>query len=146
LGILQKVLTISSDEKLTEEEVARVVGAPGGRTVNDFIRALAAKDIGGAIAQFHTALQSGSESKTFILLALAKVRAVLLLRFAPKLETELSGQFSEDDLALLKELAGKEGALINSALLSELITALLETPRAPLPQIPLELALYRALA
>jgi GAF domain-containing protein len=69
-----------------------------------------------------------------------------LLRFAPKLEAELSGQFSEDDLALLKELAGKEGAAINSALLSELITALLETSRAPLPQIPLELALYRALA
>jgi DNA polymerase-3 subunit gamma/tau len=28
LGILQKVLTISQDEKLTEEEVAKVVGAP----------------------------------------------------------------------------------------------------------------------
>jgi DNA polymerase-3 subunit gamma/tau len=146
LGILQKVLTISGGEKLTEEEVARVVGAPAAQTVNEFLKALAAKDIGAAIAQFHAAIQSGSESKTFILLALAKARAVLLLRFAPKLEAELSGQFSEDDLALLKELAGKEGAAINSALLSELITALLETSRAPLPQIPLELALYRALA
>lgn len=146
LGILQKVLTISSDEKLTEEEVAKVVGAPGAQTVNNFLKAMAAKDIGDAVGQFHTALLSGSEAKTFILLALAKVRAVLLLRFAPKLEVELSGQFSEDDLALLKELAGKDGAAINSALLSELITALLETSRAPMPQIPLELALYRALA
>jgi DNA polymerase-3 subunit gamma/tau len=145
LGILQKVLTISADEKLTEEEVAKVVGAPGAKTLNDFIKALAAKDIEGAIGQFHIALQSGSEAKTFILLALAKVRAVLLLRFAPKLETELAGQFGEDDLKLLKELAGKDGASINSALLAELITALLETARAPLPQIPLELALYRAL-
>lgn len=146
LGILQKVLTISSDEKLTEEEVAKVVGAPGAQTVNEFLKALAAKDIGGAVGQFHTALQSGSEAKTFIVLALAKVRAVLLLRFAPKLESELAGQFGEDDLALLKTLAGKEGSAINAALLSELITALLETHRAPLPQIPLELALYRALA
>jgi len=145
LGILQKVLTISSDEKLTEEEVAKVVGAPGAQTVNDFIKALAAKDIATAIAQFHTAIQNGSEAKTFILLALAKVRAVLLLRFAPKLETELAGQFGEDDLELLKGLAGKDGAAINAALLAELITALLETSRAPLPQIPLELALYRAL-
>ena len=144
LGILQKVLTISSDKKLTEEEVAQVVGAPSGKTVNDFLQALGKKDIEGAIAQFHAAIQGGSEAKTFLLLALAKVRGVLLLRFAPKLEQELSGQFGEDDLVLLKELAGKGGAAINSALLSELITALLETSRSPMPQIPLELALYRS--
>lgn len=145
LGILQKVLTISSDEKLTEEEVAKVVGAPQSRAVNAFLRSVAANDVEGAIAQFHTALQSGSEARTFILLAVAKVRAVLLLRFAPRLEQELASQFGEDDLDLLKSLSGKEGSAIHSALLAELITALLETERAPLPQIPLELALYRAL-
>jgi DNA polymerase-3 subunit gamma/tau len=144
LGILQKVLTTSSDTKLTEEEVAKVVGAPGAQTINEFLQTLAAKNIEGAIEKFHQALGNGVEAKTFILLALAKVRAVLLLRFAPKLEAELAGQFGEDDLKLLKELAGKDGAAINSALLSELITALLETSRSPLPQIPLELALYRS--
>jgi DNA polymerase III gamma/tau subunit len=146
LGILQKVLTISAGEKLAEEEVAKVVGAPAAATVNGFLRAAAAKDIGSAIAQFHAALASGSEAKTFILLSLAKARAVLLLRFAPKLEAEMAGQFGEDDLKLLKDLAGKDGAAINANLLAELITALLETARAPMPQIPLELALYRALA
>ena len=38
LGILQKVLTISEDAKLTEEEVARVVGAPAAQTVNEFFK------------------------------------------------------------------------------------------------------------
>lgn len=146
LGILQKVLTISSDEKLTEEEVAKVVGAPSAQMVNEFLKALAQKDVGAAVTQFHSALENGSEAKTFVLLAVAKVRAVLLLRFAPKLEAELSGQFGEDDVALLKELSGKDGAAINSGLLADLLTALIETARAPLPQIPLELALYRALA
>lgn len=145
LGILQKVLTVSGDEKLTEDEVAKVVGAPAAETVNAFLQALAAKDIGSAVGNFHTALGSGSEARTFILLALAKVRAVLLLRFAPKSEAELAGQFGEDDLKLLKQLSGKDGAAINSSLLAELITALLETARSPMPQIPLELALYRAL-
>lgn len=144
-GVLQKVLTISSDKKLTQEEIAKVVGAPGGQTLNAFLRALAQKNIEEAIAQFHKALGNGSEPKTFILLAVAKIRAVLLIRFAPKLAEDLSQQFSEEDLTLLRELAGKEGAAINSALLAELITALLETQRAPLPQIPLELALYRVL-
>ena len=143
LSILQKVLTLSGDKELTEEEVARVVGAPPAQLVNQFLTAVAQKDVAGALAVFHQAAAAGAESKTFILLALAKARGVLLLRFAPKMEAELSLQFGEDDLKLLKDLAGKEGAAINSTLLAELITALVETSRAPLPELPLELALYR---
>lgn len=146
LGILQKVLTISSDEKLTEEEVARVVGAPSGKTVNTFLTSVAQKSGEGALDAFHTSLENGAEPKVFILLAIMKVRAVLLLRFAPKRTAEVSEQFSEEDMTLLVELAGPKGALINSTLLSELITAFLETQKAPVPAIPLELALYRVLA
>ena len=146
LGILQKVLTVSSDKKLSEDEVATVVGAPQGAVVNEFLQALAAKDIAQALAAFHRALEAGTEPKVFTLLALAKVRGVLLLRFAPEMKKELAQQFSEGDLETLAHLAGKEGAAINSTVLSELITALLEANRAPLPQIPLELALYRLLA
>ena len=146
LGILQKVLTVSKDNKLTEEEVGSVVGAPRGELVNAFLQALAAKDISAAIEAFHNASHNGSEPKVFALLAVAKVRAVLLLRFAPKLKKELESQFGEDDLKILESVAGKEGSNINASLLAELLTALIEMNRAPLPQIPLELALYRALA
>lgn len=150
LGILQKVLTISEDKKLSEEEVARVVGAPSAQLVNEFLQALAGKNVAGAVEAFHRALASGSEPKVFILLAVTKVRAVLLLRFAPKMEKELVEQFGEDDLKLLKELAlanppAGGGIALNAALLAELLTALIETSRAPIPEIPLELALYRAL-
>lgn len=146
LGILQKVLTVSADKKLSEEEVGKVVGAPSSATVNTFLEALAKKDIAGAIEAFHKATEGGAEPKVFALLAIAKVRGVLLMRFAPELKGEVAEQFGEDDLKLLKELSGKSGAAINSGLLSELLTALIEMNRAPLPQIPLELALYRALA
>lgn len=146
LGILQKVLTISADNKLDEDEVAKVVGAPSAQAVNDFLRALAARDIAGALAAFHAAADAGAEPRVFTLLAVTKVRAVLLLRFAPKMEATLAGQFGPDDLALLKEFATKEGAHINAAVLAELLTALIDIGRAPLPRIPVELALYRALA
>ena len=150
LGILQKVLTLSKDATLTEDEVATVVGAPSSKLVNNFLEALAQKNIGAAIAAFHQALAQGSDAKVFILLATAKVRTVLLLRFAPEMKKELAGQLNESDFELLTNLAKVNppaggGAAINAALLSELITALLETARAPLPQVPLELALYRAL-
>lgn len=146
LGILQKVLTLSEDADLTEEEAARVVGAPQGGAVNGFLRSLAKKNTDEALGHFHRAIKAGAEPRVFCLLAVAKARAVLLLRFAPALESELKEQFGEDDMSVLKELSGKEGGAINAALLGELLTALIETPRAPMPQLPLELALYRVLA
>jgi hypothetical protein len=82
----------------------------------------------------------------FVLLVLAKVRAILMLRFSPDMKKELAEQFSEQDLNVLVELSGRDGAAINSTLLAELIAALLETNRAPLPSLPLELALYRVFA
>jgi DNA polymerase-3 subunit gamma/tau len=145
LGILQKVLTVSGDARLSEEEVAAVVGAPRAQTVNQFLEAIARKDITAALKSFHEAHASGVEPRVFILLALAKARGVLLLRFAPTMRTELELQFSDTDLEALSALAGKEGAALNAMVLAELITALLETVRAPLPQLPLELALYRLL-
>lgn len=144
LGILQKVLTVSSDEKLTEEEVGKVVGAPKGELVNSFLQALADKNIETALSVFHAATAGGAEAKVFALLAITKLRAVLLLRFAPKLTDELEEQFGADNLIALQGLA-KEGTALNASLLAELLTALLEMNRAPLPQIPMELALYRAL-
>jgi len=148
LGILQKVLTLSQDEKLSEDEVAHVVGAPASRVVNEFLQALSTRDIATALSCFHAALRGGAEPKVFVLLAVAKVRAVLLLRFAPQIKKELADQFSEADMIVLEQLAKAPppaggGATINSQLLAELITALLETAHAPIPAIPLELALWR---
>ena len=120
------------------------MGAPRGELVNSFLKSLAEKNIEAALDVFHKATSGGSEPKVFALLAVTKVRAVLLLRFAPKLKEELEGQFGGDDLAFLQNLS-KTGLAINAALLAELLTALIEMNRAPLPQIPLELALYRAL-
>lgn len=143
LGILQKVLTVSSDKKLTEDEVGKVVGAPSSELVNEFLNALAHKNAGEAIAAFHTGLKAGTEPRVFILLTIAKMRGILLMRYAPKLEESLVEQFGDDDIKIVRELAGAKGAAINSTVLAELITALLETSRAPVPAIPLELALYR---
>lgn len=145
LGTLQRVLTTLGEGTLGDDEVAKVVGAPSSQSVNQFLAALAKKDTAGAIGLFHEALEGGVEASVFVLLAAAKLRAVLLLRFAPKLKPELEEQFGSDDLKALETLAGREGAALNAELLSNLIGAQLEMNRAPLPQVPLELALYRTL-
>ena len=130
-------------EEVTEEEVAKVVGAPSSVTVNECLQALAAKNSAAALEAFHKALKGGSEPKVFLLLLIAKVRGVLLVRFAPEIKKELSEQFSETDIGLLTTLAADKESGIKAAVLAELITALLEMNRAPIPAIPFELALYR---
>ena len=142
LGMLQKVLTVEN-KKISEEDVARIVGAPQPRTINEFLQALAEKKVGTAIEKFHTSLENGADPKTFTLLVITKIRAILLLRFAPNMTDTIAAQFGEDDFVLLKTLAGKEGVAINASLLAELLTALIDMTRAPIPAIPLELALYR---
>jgi DNA polymerase-3 subunit gamma/tau len=143
LGTLQKVLTISEDKRLSEAEIAKVIGAPPGKLLNDCLSALAAGGTAKALEAYHAALSQGAEPQMFVLLAVAKIRAVLLMRFAPTMKKELAEQFGPEDLALIEKLSGKEGAGINSHLLAELLTALIEIARAPMPAIPFELALYR---
>ncbi len=143
LGILQKVLTLSADNTLAEEEIARVVGAPTSGMVNELLLALAAKDLAHALALLNSAVAQGVEAKVFVLLLVAKVRTILLLRFSPQLKNQIAAQYNAADSAILADLAGSKGAAVNSRLLAELITALLEITRAPLPIVPLELALYR---
>jgi len=145
LGILQKVLTISKDNKLSEEEVAKVVGAPSGTLVNSFLKELSEKNIPNALQLFSEAREGGVEAKVFSLLVITKIRGVLLLRFAPELKKELEEQFGESDIESLTLLAKEKDSGINADMLSQLITAHLEIDRAPIPAIPLELAVYRAL-
>ena len=144
LSILQKVLTISGDTKLAEDEVAEVIGAPKGAHVDEFLLAVASRDIERAISVVASVDASGLNLRLFLTLALAKMRAVLLIRFAGKRGEEIvRDQFGEEEIAFLKKLSGKEGASINSQALSELIGAYLEMAQAPIQSLPLELALYR---
>ena len=142
LSTLQKVLTISKDKKLTEDEVATVLGAPKTVVINSFLKALSERKVEDALRIIYESEKNNIDTKLFLLLTLAKIRAVLLLRFAPKLKEELVEQFGAEDLQLLEELSGKSGVAINSAVLAELIQAYIEMGRAPIAAIPLELALY----
>ncbi len=145
LGILQKVLTLSTDGKLSEEEVAKVVGAPSGTLVNGFLQELSVKHIPEALKLFSQAREGGVETKVFSLLIITKIRAVLLVRFAPELKGELEEQFGAEDMEVLTTLAKQKDSAINADLLSAFITAHLEIDRSPIQAIPLELAIYKVL-
>ncbi len=144
LGELQKVLNFSKNKKIEIEEVEKITGAPKTTLVNDFISAIASKNLEEGIHTVQKAAEENLDMKLFLKLIVEKFRIAVILRYAPKLETEMAGDLSEKDLVLLKELVkqDKEG-ILRSPALAILLEAYQNIDRAFISELPLELALVK---
>ncbi|OGD68871.1 DNA polymerase III, subunit gamma and tau, partial [Candidatus Campbellbacteria bacterium RIFCSPHIGHO2_12_FULL_35_10] len=93
-GILQKVISSSADKNISTEEVEMVTGAPKGKLVNNFISAIAEKDLEKGLKAIDTAVESNIDMKVFLKLILRKLRAILLVRFSKDMTKEIETEFS----------------------------------------------------
>ncbi len=143
LGILQKVLSSSSDEKISVEEVEMVTGAPKTSLVNNFVEALAMKEGEKGFKAISEASKKNIDMKVFLKLVLQKLRFALLLRFGAGMEEEIHGEISDEDFDFLKKLSTDKSAKLNSQTLLELLNAYDNVGRAHIPELPLELALAK---
>ncbi len=143
LGTLQKVISSSSDKKITPEEVEATLGAPNARTVNDFIQAVVGRDFAKGAQALAKASETVGDMKIFLDLVVRKVRFVLILRFAPAMKAEVKGNCSEEDLVLLEKLAKEAGKTLASKELVALLSAYADLRTSSVPTLPLELALLR---
>lgn len=140
-GMLQKVISASHDKKVSVEEVERVTGAPRGELLNQFLDALDRHHVSEGIAVLHLAVAQNTDMKIFIKLVLERIRAVLLLRYAPNLKKAIEEEYSESDFKYLHNLSQKKDSGVNSTALKRLLEALDEVGRAYVLELPLELAL-----
>ncbi len=143
-GILQKVLTIASEKKVSGELVATVTGTPSSTLVNDMIRAVAEGKSEDALNAIASAREAGTDMKILGKLLLEKLRVVLLLRFAPAMKESLALEYTPDDITLLETIAHDKTSKVNSALLSRFIDAYAMLDRSAIPGLPLELAIIEA--
>ena len=146
LGTLQKVLNFSKGKKIKREDVEKITGAPKSALVNDYISAIAEKNIEKGIEAARKAAEENIDMKLFTKLNVEKLRVAIILRYAPKLKAEMSGNLSDEDLKFLEELvkADKDG-MIRSPALSALLEAYQNTDYAFISELPLELALVKIL-
>lgn len=142
-GILQKVLSSSSDKKVSVEEVLTVTGAPKAGLVNSFIVALAEKDTAKGIRVVREAQNENTDMGVFLRLILHKLRVILLLRFAKDMEEDIKHEFTPEDFEFLKTMSGKDGAGITSRTLQALLEAHSMMRHAVIPELPLELAVMK---
>jgi DNA polymerase III gamma/tau subunit len=164
LGTLQKVLNfansntdpslrpplsngrvgVGSKIKITREFVEKITGAPKSILVNDFISAIALKNLEESILTVKKAATENLDMKLYSKLIIQKFRMAVILKYAPKLEKEMAGDLGEEDLEFLKDLvkADKEG-LLRSKALSILLEAYSDIDKAFISELPLELALIK---
>ncbi|MEK7059993.1 MAG: DNA polymerase III subunit gamma/tau [Patescibacteria group bacterium] len=153
LGTLQKVLNFSVDakgkkiNKITRKDVEKITGAPKTVLVNDFISAIAEKNLENGIMTVRKAAAENLDMKLYSKLIIEKFRMAVILKYAPKLEKEMVGDLGEEDLEFLKGLVknDKEG-LLRSKALSVLLEAYSDIDRAFVSELPLELALVKILS
>ena len=138
LSILQKVFSGSEGKSLTRTAVEETTGAPKRELVHALISALAAGERGVALVAIENAAKSGADMKLFLELVLEALRTTLLLRYAPELRASLETECGADEFAVLEKFAKEKG--ISHATMLAFLTAADRIRYAPIPALPLELA------
>ena len=159
LGTLQKVLNFSVNskgekiKKITREDVEKITGAPKSVLVDNFISAIASKNLEKGILAVKKAAAENLDMKLYTKLIIQKFRMAVILKYAPKLEKDLptgqagmAGDLSEEDLEFLKGLVKEDhDGLLRSKALSILLEAYSDIDKAFISELPLELALVKIL-
>jgi DNA polymerase III subunit gamma/tau len=143
LGILQKVVTTSSDKKITAREVEAITGSPRSALILNFIESLLSGDPSRGLASIKEAEEDNIDMKVFLKLTMRDLRLAMLLVYAPKLEPELEAELGEDKIKSLKGVATAEAGPKLAKTLHELLVAYNSMGHFFMPQIALELAVMR---
>ncbi len=144
-GILQKVMSFSKDKVISLEEIESVTGAPPTKLVNDFLQAIVEKNMGAGIIVIRKVSEQNVDMEVFLKLLLVKLRAALLLRYAPEMKKDILENLTEDDQKFLETIIKEKERIITSKTLEILLESGEMMKYASIKELPLELALTKIL-
>lgn len=139
LGILQKIISFSKDNKISEEEVRLVTGAPSVEFVHNIVKSLGDKNIELGLETIKNAVSQNIDMSVFLKLILQTVRAILLVRFGAT--NIVKDELSETEFVFVNLF--KANPAFTSQTLIELLSAYESTVSSYIPQLPLEIALVK---
>ena len=141
-GILQKVIHSSKDKTISVDEVEKVTGAPKAKLVNDVIEGIANNMIETSLEAVATAISQNIDMTVFVSLILAKVRAILLVRYSKSARSKITESMTSQDAEFVSKLADQESSPISSKTLIVLLDAYTRIGKSYAPHLPLEIALF----
>lgn len=144
LSILQKVLSGAEGRSVSREVVETATGAPRREQVHALLSALALGERGKALEAIEKAAKADVDMHLFLELVLEALRATLLIRYAPELKESLMTELGADEFSALEKCA-KEKNITHATMLA-FLTAAERIRYAPIPALPLELAVLELFA
>lgn len=145
LGYLQKILNFSKTKKVKKENVEEILGTPKTTLVNDFIASIAMRDLTKGIETVRKASAENLDMKLYLKLIIMKFRMGIIMRYSPKLEENMVGELSAEDLDFLRDLVKNNKENFHSSVLIKLLDAYQNIDNAFISELPLELALIKIL-
>lgn len=141
LSVLEKVLAVGTDKKITREEAEKATGAPRSELVRKLVQALDKGSVDEALQVVHSAAKKDVDMQLYVALVLEAMRTALLVRHAPELRKELALELGED-YALLESIAGNKESKLTHKTIAAFLSAAERLRYAPVPALALELAIY----
>lgn len=138
LTALQKILLVSDGKTIDHEQVEQVLGVPQHTQVNDYLAALADKDIKGGLETLEDILSKNTDVLLFSRLCVRKLRAALLFRNGLK---EVLNDYDDGDALFIQKLSRNE--TVTPDLLREISEASGKIRNSYIKTIPLEYLLIR---
>lgn len=140
LSILEKVFSVSSDQKITLAEAEAATGAPKRSLVLALVSALSSGNTEQALAAIRKTSGEDVDMQLYLALMLESLRTVLLIRHAPELRAELAAEVGPDSYAELEKLAQDAGSKLSHRTLASFLDAASRMRFSPVPALSLELA------
>jgi DNA polymerase-3 subunit gamma/tau len=141
-GTLQKVIHSSQDKKITVEEVERVTGAPKAELVHAVIESISKKDIEQGLSAISVAVEQNIDMTIFASMILAKIRAILLVRYSPTFAKTIKETVTEQDFVFIEAQAHSKESGLSSHTLKVFLEAYVFIGKSYAPHVPLEIALF----
>jgi len=145
LGTLQKVISFSSDKKISLKDIEEVTGSPNTILVDEFLSSIALKDLEQGFLCIKKASDQNLDMAVYLKMILVKLRYALMLRYAPKMKSSIEGIISEHDMKYIVSLIESKPEYISSSTLSILLDAYQSLKNSVISELPLELSLVKIL-
>lgn len=141
LSVLERAFA-ATQGPLTRADAERATGAPAHALVHGFAAALSSGDADAALSTVRSASDAGLDLRLYLDLCIEYARQVLLLRHAPALERAVTDELGPDAAAEACALAKAPGSRLDHRALLALLDAAARMRFAPVPALPLELAVF----
>ncbi|MFZ1988000.1 MAG: DNA polymerase III subunit gamma/tau [Minisyncoccia bacterium] len=140
LSVLERICATSTDKKITREETEKATGAPKHALVTALVQALSEGKQSEALAAIRDAVDSSVDMNLYLSLVLEYFRTVLLVRHAPEMRKELAEGIGKDEYEDVLKIAEAKDSKLTHETLKAFLDAAGRIRYAPIPALPLELA------